>query len=116
MAFAVPADVAPESRLILAGMDELGLGDMPVETAAQVRALSAAEAPLIGPPREVGGVEESTIAAADPDREIPIRLYHPLGRPERAILWIHGGGWVVGSLESADSGCRALCLDTSALV
>jgi acetyl esterase len=112
----VPPDVAPESARILTRMHELGLADLPAETVADLRALSRAEAPLIGPPREVGSVEDLLV---DRDGEVgamTVRVYRPPGQVERAILWLHGGGWVLGDLESADSACRSLCLDTSAMV
>ncbi|MBS1678412.1 MAG: alpha/beta hydrolase [Actinobacteria bacterium] len=112
----IPSDLALASRLILTRMDELGLLGRATETVAEVRALAAAEAALIGPPAAVGGVEEVVILGRGPGREIPIRVYRPQGRAERAILWLHGGGWVTGGLEAADVGCRALCRDTSALV
>ena len=112
----VPPDVAPESARILTRMHELGLADLPAETVADLRALSRAEAPLIGPPREVGSVEDLLVDRGGEVGAMTVRVYRPPGRVERAILWLHGGGWVLGDLESADSACRSLCLDTSAMV
>jgi acetyl esterase len=47
-----------------------------------------------------------------------LRLYSP--RPSRdplpVTLWIHGGGFVVGSLDSYDSVCRQLALQSDSLV
>ncbi|GAB2887477.1 alpha/beta hydrolase [Uliginosibacterium flavum] len=43
---------------------------------------------------------------------LPARLYRPAGTsPETVLpvmLWLHGGGWVLGDLESYDPWCRAL--------
>jgi acetyl esterase len=40
---------------------------------------------------------------------IPIRLYVPEGRgPFPALLYFHGGGWVLGDLDSHDDVCRSL--------
>jgi acetyl esterase len=110
----VPADLAPESSLIFARMRELGLFDRPAETVEEMRAASRAEDPLIGPRREVGSVEEIMVSGSH--GPMRVRLYRPHGPAQRAILWLHGGGWVVGSLDGADSGCRALCLETAAVV
>jgi acetyl esterase len=43
---------------------------------------------------------------------IPVRIYRPLDRaaePLPALIWFHGGGWVIGSIESHDGLCRDLC-------
>lgn len=41
------------------------------------------------------------------------RLYRPTLNPEAVtglLVWFHGGGWVLGSVESHDDLCRALCV------
>jgi acetyl esterase len=45
-----------------------------------------------------------------PAGDIPLRVYAPVANPQRlpAVVYYHGGGWVVGSLESHDEVCRAL--------
>lgn len=40
--------------------------------------------------------------------EILARLYRGSGNPRRLLVYFHGGGWVLGSLDSADSACRFL--------
>lgn len=43
------------------------------------------------------------------EREIGLRLYRPEGaQPLPALVYFHGGGWVIGSLETHDHLCRAL--------
>lgn len=45
-----------------------------------------------------------------PGGELPIRIYAPQESSHSpALLYFHGGGWVIGSLESHDRLCRALC-------
>ena len=40
---------------------------------------------------------------------LPARLYRAASRDaDRLLVYFHGGGWVVGSLASADSACRFL--------
>ena len=39
------------------------------------------------------------------DRVVPLRRY---GREDRLLVWLHGGGYVTGSLDAIDPVCRAL--------
>jgi acetyl esterase len=44
-----------------------------------------------------------------PAGEIPIRIYQPYGLGVKPVLvYLHGGGWVIGTLDSYDSVCREL--------
>ncbi|PWK16447.1 alpha/beta hydrolase [Tumebacillus permanentifrigoris] len=59
------------------------------------------------PPEPVHRVEDRTIPV--PDGEIQIRIYTPEGDgPHPALVFLHGGGFVLGGLESHDDICRAL--------
>ena len=52
-------------------------------------------------------VEDRTISLAG--RNIPIRIYTPKSEgPYPALVFYHGGGWVLGSIESHDAVCREL--------
>lgn len=59
------------------------------------------------------GVIVSTEAISLADRDIPIRIYR-LGNQEPAatILYYHGGGFILGGLESHDDVCAELCAGT----
>ncbi len=48
-------------------------------------------------------VEDRAIAAGL--RDIPVRIYRPAGlkQPSAAFLYLHGGGWIFGDLESHDT-------------
>lgn len=44
-----------------------------------------------------------------PGPDIPVRIYTPAGPgPFPILAWFHGGGWVVGDLDSADGTARQL--------
>ncbi|WP_408600668.1 alpha/beta hydrolase [Pseudomonas sp. PLMAX] len=49
-----------------------------------------------------------------------LRLYRPIGVPADVVtpvmVFIHGGGWVIGNLDSHDSICRALANQSCATV
>jgi acetyl esterase len=69
-------------------------------------------ASLISKPYAVGAVKELTIPTrAGPQ---PARLYAPkLAKPSSAplplLMYIHGGGFMIGDLETIDEACRVLC-------
>jgi acetyl esterase len=56
------------------------------------------------------GVEAETTFIAEQDHDIPIRIYRSV-EPDNAarVLYFHGGGFVLGGLESHDDVCADLC-------
>lgn len=66
-------------------------------------------------PEPVGKVENRQIAGAA--GQIPARIYWPTGAgPFPVILYIHGGGWVIATIDTYDSSARALTNAASAVV
>jgi acetyl esterase len=119
MAAATPPDLAPESRLIIERLRAEGL--LAKYAAAtgieEARELYELELPLFGSPPAVAAEEDVEIAGEGGGEPVRVRLYRPPGPPpSRAVLWIHGGGWVLGNLDLFDAECRRLCLATAALV
>lgn len=48
-------------------------------------------------------------SARGPAGDVPVRLYLPdTERPHGLTVFVHGGGWVTGSLDTADTPCRNL--------
>ena len=49
---------------------------------------------------------------------MPARLYTPPGDADRRplLLWLHGGGWVVGDLDTADATCGRASVEMNAVV
>ena len=74
----------------------------PEEGREAFRTLNVLAARLV-PRTEVGSVEE---VSAGP---VPMRVYRPEGEPSATLVFIHGGGFVIGDLESYDAQCRILC-------
>ncbi|MEA2436800.1 MAG: hypothetical protein QOF65_1356 [Thermoleophilaceae bacterium] len=57
----------------------------------------------LAPQVEVGSVEEASEAP------VPMRIYRPEADPIATLMFIHGGGFVIGDLDSYDAQCRVLC-------
>jgi len=97
----------PKAREFLDQLEAAGgppLTDLPVATARlAIDALFASQ----GEVEPVARVEDRRIPG--PGGEIPIRVYTPEGKaPFPVLVFIHGGGWVLCSLDSHDPPCRAL--------
>jgi acetyl esterase len=69
-------------------------------------------------PPEIGSVRN--VVAETPQGAIPLRVYRPAGLPDAtslpAYVYFHGGGWVIGDLETHDVLCRQLTAASGASV
>src|SRR5258708_7767573 len=84
----------------------------PVEARAYTKATFAAVA---GTPDAVRSVEDRRIPG--PAGEIPVRIYAPESTPPApALVYFHGGGWVICDLETHDVVCRAIAHRAGAVV
>ncbi len=80
------------------------LSDMPVSDARAMYRLMRPAAPEL----EVARVQSRTIPG--PTGAIPVRIYTPSdSKPLPLLINFHGGGWVIGDLETADAVSRELC-------
>jgi acetyl esterase len=100
------------------------LGKKPVElqTPAEARAERAEMVAQFVPMPEYAGVlvEDRAILTADGKggREIAVRIYRPStgNGPWPVVVFFHGGGFVVCTLETHDPYCRALAKEAGAMV
>jgi acetyl esterase len=96
-------------------------GRPPIETLtpSQARQAFLATRQILQPDAEPVA-EVAQLAAAGPAGPIPLRLYRGQGTgqgsPKPALIYLHGGGWVIGDLESHDQVCRALANAASCIV
>jgi len=84
---------------------------VPDARAAYVAASEVLEVPRAPLPR----VEDLHIPAAD-GTPLPARLYAPSVQRLPVLLYLHGGGFVIGNLETHDSLCRQIALRSGAAV
>ncbi len=82
----------PELEPFIAAFPAADLAD-PAAARRKLAALAAA-APM--PPTLGMAIEDRTVPA---DPSVPVRLYRPQ-RAEGIIVWLHGGGFVMGDLET----------------
>jgi acetyl esterase len=93
--------LSPKARAIV---DQVAaLPQLPTLTPVEARGRPA---PLEAAPEPVGSVTARTIPG--PGGPMAIRIYRPKDALRAALVYFHGGGWVLGSLDSADGSCRAL--------
>ena len=90
------------------------LGSLP--PAAMRDSYAAARRALAGPVQEVAAVEDLTIAG--PGGPLPLRLYRGsvTDGPSPCLLFLHGGGWVLGGLDTHDAICRHLATGSNGAV
>lgn len=66
-------------------------------------------------PEPVGNVQDRTIPG--PGGAIPVRVYTPAGSgPFPVVVYSHGGGWVIATIDTYDSSARALTNAARAVV
>ena len=106
----------PQAAAALARTAGLGLPSPTEVTPDEARANARLSRQAIGTEVEaVGSVENSSFPG--PAGEIPIRIYRPddhEGHP--LVMLFHGGGWVIGDLDSEDTTARGMCIRANAIV
>ena len=118
----------PEARASLEKLAAMGLPAQHEVSPEEARAMSESSPRIPGP--EVASV--SDLAVPGPHGDVPVRVYVPAGGEVPAsagttnvragttglpvCVWFHGGGWVVGSIETNDPTCRALANASGAIV
>jgi acetyl esterase len=110
VAWAAPTPNAQEQRVldVLKALKPRPIEQLSAQEAREQPAQPQAVQQLLGKSlhkQPVGSVEDRTILG-----RLPIRIYKPVGAgPYPVLVYFHGGGWVLGSVNGFDSSCRALC-------
>ena len=92
----------PQARAYLDEQAALAVPPLSELEPEQARASSEASAPGFVAFEEVESVEDAASGS------VPLRIYRPAGVGPGALVWFHGGGWVVGSIETHDGFLRRL--------
>lgn len=109
----------PQSRALL---DKAAAANAPgpeQTSAAEARELyKRSRLPLQPPKPEMGVVRDFTIAGSQ--GPLTLREFRPKGLSEQrdlpALLYFHGGGWVIGDIDTHDTLCRQLSDGSGAAV
>ena len=110
------------------------MGPLPIETlsaevARQIPLADRAAMAVVGhsavkramtpAPTPVGSVEHRLIPGPD-GGDLLVRVYTPDGDAPAGgwpvVVYYHGGGWVIATLDTYDASCRALCAGASAVI
>src|SRR5262245_33123254 len=69
-------------------------------------------------PPAIGAV--TSVTAEGPGGSIPLRVYRPAGIASGvalpALVYYHGGGWVIGDLDTHDVQCRQVAAEAGIVV
>lgn len=89
--------------------------DLPPAGARELYRGMAAQLDLSGLP--IGRIEDRAVAG--PGGDIPLRVYTPVAAGSGALpalVYYHGGGWVIGDLDTHDALCRSLANESGCRV
>ena len=113
----IHAHLTPAMRLLVERMAQAPYPPMHTLTAAQAKEAYAQSIGVLDVPRpELPRVEDIRIPARD-RHVLRARLYAPSTGPDLPVLlYLHGGGFTIGSIESHDTLCRTLALGSGAAV
>jgi acetyl esterase len=104
----VAASVHPQAQQILDGRISAGPPPRWEQTPAEARAAAEADNAAISAGPDLDSVRD--LVMPSPGGGIGARLYSPAPDAPGLVVYFHGGGWVVGSLDGWDSVLRTLAL------
>jgi len=96
----------PQARIYLDKLESLRLPGFHTMSPPDARRLFRTMRGLTGKPDPIGSVEDLTTTST-----VPLRYYRPVGsgtEPLPCLVFYHGGGWVLGNIETVENLCRRL--------
>lgn len=106
----------PELQAMLDRRSALNLPSFSAGTPDDARRSFAESQMALPPGRGARDVMATHETVAGPNGVVKIRRYRPAGTTHGRILYLHGGGWVFGTLDGFDPVCRQLVQDSGAEV
>jgi acetyl esterase len=114
----VPSMLASDAQAVLDAMAAARAPAIETLPPAEAKRMFLENAPRLQGEKEAVA-ETHDLRAPGPAGEIPLRLYRGFGcaaAEAPALLYFHGGGWVVGSIETHDNICRWIANFAAAVV
>jgi acetyl esterase len=106
----------PDVQQLLDLIDEAGTSPISQFGVEDARELSAEMRPDVPGP-EVGDVRDRTVPGFEGGPQVPVRIYTPEAHgPVPTVTFFHGGGFVLGDLESHDYLCREFVTESGCAV
>ena len=101
--------IDPDTKAVLDMIRLAGRPPFETLTPDEARQTYAASRKILqSPPEDVAESRDTTVPG--PLGSIGVRLYRPVGTAASdilpALIWYHGGGWLLGDLDSHDVPCR----------
>src|SRR3954468_8894647 len=116
----MPVVLDPDAAAVYKAFQEAGRPPYESVSPAEARELYLKGRFVSNPePPELASVKE--IAIPGPGGAIPARVYTPKGLRQKdgmapCLVFFHGGGWVIGNLDSHDVVCRTLAHEGELIV
>ena len=106
--------VDPAAQVILDMLEQAGGPDISEQTPEEARAMIGNFAQMQAGAPEPARVENRAVPG--PAGDIPVRIYAAAGENLPVVVYFHGGGWVIGDLDSHDGACRQLLSELGEVV
>jgi acetyl esterase len=103
----------PAAQNLLTTLEQMGAPKLEESTPAEARLLFAAFREYEPPAPEMAKIEDLVLD------DVPVRVYTPQRGDDSTppfLVWFHGGGWVIGSVDDYEGVARRLADQTDAIV
>lgn len=107
----------PQAQALMTLLSEKGIPPVYTQTPTEARASYRARRTFTQPDApEVGRVQD--LQSSHAGVSVAVRVYHPAGATQAmpALVYLHGGGWTIGDLDTHDVLCRSLCQQAHGVV
>ncbi|MGO8825574.1 MAG: alpha/beta hydrolase [Acidimicrobiales bacterium] len=108
--------IDPELAAVIDMLPSIDLSDPVAAREAFEQILVAIEVDIPGV--ETLRIDDRLVPGWEGDPDVPVRVYRPRSdaMPAPGIVMIHGGGFVIGSVEAEHAGAARMAVDTGAVV